>query len=293
MFDLQEWSRALGDAVQTAEKSLVTVFGGRGDGATGVAWASDLVVTAAHAIERNDSVEIAAALGRVPATVLGVDPASDVAVLRAEGAFQPPAHSDPAKLRIGEVVVALSRPGRGLRARFGIVSRVGGPFRLAGGQEVERYLESDIVPGPGHSGSLLFDVSGGLVGHNNAGIARGALVALPRSAVARVVDSIVAHGRVRRARLGVGLERVELPRAVAERRGQSRGLLVISVLEGSPADRGGVVLGDVILTASGRATERVDELMNSLGEGAIDAPLPVDILRAGQEKTLELVPEAR
>jgi S1-C subfamily serine protease len=293
MKDLKDWSRSLGDAVQTAEKSLVTVYGGRADGATAVAWSSDLGVTAAHTIERSDSVEIGTAGGRVAATVLGVDPASDLAVLRADGAFQAPAQADVATLRVGELVVALSRPGRGLRARLGIVSRIGGSFRLPGGQEVDRYIESDIVPGPGHSGSALFDASGALIGHNNAGISRGALVALPRSAVARVVDAIVAHGRVRRARLGVGLERVELPRTVAQRRGQSRGLLVTSVLEGSPAERGGVVLGDVILTAAGRATERVDDLMGSLGEGAIDAAFSLDILRAGEEKKLDLVPEAR
>jgi serine protease Do len=98
---------------------------------------------------------------------------------------------------------------------------------------------------------------------------------------------------VRRARLGVGLERVALPRAVAERRGQRRGLLVTSVLEGSPAERGGVVLGDLILGVAGRPTERVDDLMSALGEGAIGVPLAVDLVRAGSESKLTLSPEVR
>lgn len=287
-------SRALGDAVQSAEKNVVTVFSGRPDGATGIVWSSDLVVTAAHALDRSEAIELEVEGARRAATLLGSDPASDLAVLRVEGsALSVPARADIAALRVGELVVALSRPARGLRARLGIVSRLGGAFRLPGGQEVDRYVASDIQPAPGHSGSVLVDASGALVGLNNAGISRGTLVALPPSAVVKVVDAIVEHGRVRRARVGIGLERVELPRGVGERRKQERALLVTSVLEGSPAERGGLLLGDVILGAAGRSTARVDDLMSALGEGAIGVPLAIEVLRAGEERTLELLPEAR
>jgi S1-C subfamily serine protease len=210
-----------------------------------------------------------------------------------EAALSPAARADVGALRLGALALALSRTARGLKVRLGVVSRLGGEWRLPGGQRVERFVESDIVPAPGHSGSVLVDAQGALIGVNAAGFSRGALVALPASAVGAVVDAIVQHGRVRRARLGVGLERVELPRAVADRRGQQRGLLVTSVLEGSPADRGGVVLGDLILGVGGRPTERVDDLMSALGESAIGVPLPVELLRAGAESQLTLQPEAR
>jgi len=268
------------------------VLTGRADGATGVAWSADLVVTAASALERSDAA-IVVGETRVQATLLGSDAASNLAVLRVETELLPSPRADLGRLRVGELVLALSRPLRGLRARLGIVSRLGGPYRLPGGQEVDRYVESDILPAPGHLGSVLVDATGGLIGLNSAGISRGNLVALPLTAVAEVVDAVVRHGRVRRARIGVGVERVELPRTVAERRGQKQALLVTSVLEESPAERGGVVLGDVILSASGLALARVDDLMATLDERAIGVPLALEVLRAGTEQRLELQPEPR
>jgi serine protease DegQ len=293
MAHAKDLSEQLANAVELAEKSLVTIFGERSHGATGLAWSKDLVVTAAHALEREDGLEVGLGDGRGKATLLGADPASDLAVLRVEGELTPAATADPAVLRIGELVLALSRSARGLKARFGVVSRLGGEWSLPGGQRVERFVESDIMPAPGHSGSVLVNADGALIGMNAAGLSRGSLVALPASTVGAVVDAISRHGRVRRARLGVGLERVALPRALAERRGQRRGLLVTSVLEGSPAERGGVVLGDLILSVGGKPIERVDELMSALGEGAIGVPLAVELLRAGGESQLTLEPEAR
>jgi serine protease DegQ len=286
-------SDQLADAVAAAEKSIVTIFGERSHGASGLAWSNDLVVTAAHALEREEGLEVGVGGERVKATLLGADGASDLAVLRVETTLTPPAKADVSRLRLGELALALSRNTRGLKVRLGVVSRLGGEWRLPGGQRVERFVESDIVPAPGHSGSVLVDADGALIGVNAAGFSRGSLVALPVSAVGAVVDAIAQHGRVRRARLGVGLERVALPRAIAEKRGQERGLLVTSVLEGSPAERGGVVLGDLILGVSGRPTERVDDLMSALGEGAIGVALPVELLRAGAESKLTLEPEAR
>jgi S1-C subfamily serine protease len=281
------------DAVTAAEKSIVTIFGERSQGASGLVWSNDVVVTAAHALEHEEGIEVGAGDQRLKATLLGADGASDLAVLRVEATLTPPALTDVSRLRLGEVAFALSRNARGLKVRLGVVSRLGGEWHLPGGQRVERFVESDIVPAPGHSGSVLIDADGALIGVNAAGWSRGSLVALPASAVGAVVDSIVQHGRVRRARLGVGLERVALPRSIAERRGQARGLLVTSVLEGSPAERGGVVLGDLILGVGGRPTERVDDLMSALGEGAIGVPLPIELLRAGGESKLTLEPEAR
>jgi S1-C subfamily serine protease len=276
-----------------ADKSIVTVFGERSHGASGVAWSKDVVVTAAHALEQEAELEVGVGDDRAKATLLGADPASDLAVLRVERELTPAVTVDPSTLRVGEVALALSRSARGLKVRLGVVSRLGGEWRLPGGQRVERFIESDIMPAPGHSGSVLVDAEGALIGVNAAGFSRGSLVALPASVVGSVVTAISEHGRVRRARLGVGLERVALPRALAERRGQRRGLLVTSVLEGSPAERGGVVLGDLILGVGGRATERVDDLMSALGESAIGVPLAVDLLRGGSESKLTLSPEAR
>jgi S1-C subfamily serine protease len=259
MTQTKDGSEQLADAVAVAERSIVTIGGERSRGASGVAWSKDLVVTAAHALEQDDGFEVGVGEERAKATLLGADPTSDLAVLRVEHELVPVTTADAGALRLGALALALSRSSRGLKVRLGVVSRLGGEWRLPGGTRVERYIESDIVPAPGHSGSVLVNAAGALIGVNAAGFSRGSLVALPASVVGGVVTAIAEHGRVRRARLGVGLERVALPRAVAERRGQSRGLLVTSVLEGSAAERGGVVLGDLILGVGGRPTQRVDD----------------------------------
>jgi S1-C subfamily serine protease len=272
---------------------VVAVHGGRCDTTSGVAWSAEHVVTAAHALERESDLEVTIGEERAPATLLGTDPGTDLAVLRVERTLTPLRLADEAALRVGNLVLAVSRNARGSRARLGILSRVGGAFRLGGGTRIERYLESDIAPTPGLSGSALVDATGALVGVNATGLVRGALVALPASAVTRVVDAIVAHGHVRRAKLGVALQSVELPGAVAERRGKDRGLIVLGVAPGGPAERAGVLVGDVLLAVAGSAVGRIDELQSVLDEGKIGADVAVELLRAGAETILTLKPEAR
>lgn len=293
MTDLLEVSRALGDAVAAAEASVVAVHGGRCDAANGTAWGEHLVVTSARLLEREQGIEVTSTAGRTPATFVGADPVSGIAVLRVEAELPAFRAADSAALRVGELVVALARTGRGLGARLGIVSRLGGEWRLPGGTRFERYIESDIAPTPGLAGSALLTVSGELVGIGSTMLARGALVTFPTASVGRIVSALVTHGRVRRARLGVALERVELPRSVAERLGRRRALVITSVVEGSAAERGGLLLGDVLLAIGGKPVERAIDLQSALEEGAIDVEVPVDLLRAGAEQRLLLVPEAR
>lgn len=293
MSTILDLSSDLAHAVATASGSVVAVHGGRCETASGVVWSEHHVVTAAHALERESELELTVGDERVPATLAGADPASDLAVLKVERALVPLPRAEATAPRVGEIALALSRSARGLRARLGVVARVGGAFRLGPGVEVERYVESDIAPAPGLAGSALVDASGALIGVNATGVVRGVLVALPGGAVSRVVDAIVAHGRVRRAKLGVAVERVELPQAVAARRGARRGLIVLGVAPGGPAEQGGMTLGDVILAVGGKPVERVDELSAALDENAIGVELAVEILRAGAEQTLNLRPEAR
>jgi len=293
MSTILDLSNDLAGAVARASGGVVGVHGGRCETASGVAWNEHHVVTAAHALERESDLEVTLGEERVAATLVGADPASDLAVLRVERDLTPLSRADAVAPHVGELALALSRSARGLRSRLGVVARVSGAFRLGPGIEVERYVESDIAPAPGLAGSALVNAEGALIGVNATGVVRGVLVALPGSAVSRVVSAIMTHGHVRRAKLGVALERVELPQAVAARRGARRGLIVLGVAPGGPAERAGIALGDVILAVGGKAVERVDELAGALDEGKIDVELAVDILRAGAEQTLSVRPEAR
>lgn len=293
MSTILDLSNDLAGAVARANEGVVAVHGGRCETASGVAWNERHVVTAAHALERESDVEVTIGEERVPATLVGADAASDLAVLRVERDLAPLPRADAATPRVGEIALALSRSARGLRARLGVVARVSGAFRLGPGIEVERYVESDIAPAPGLAGSALVNAEGALIGLNATGVVRGVLVALPGSTVSRVVDAITTHGHVRRAKLGVAVERVELPPAVAARRGARRGLIVLGVAPSGPAEQGGMALGDVILSVAGKAVERVEELSGALDESKIGVELAVEILRAGAELTLTLKPEAR
>lgn len=292
MSAITDLSEALGDAVAQAAGGIVAVHSGRCDVSSGVAWGEHHVVTAAHGVEPESELALTLGGERVPASLTGIDPVSDLAVLHVERTLTPFPAADWSALRAGNLAIAVAAHARGVRARLGIVSRLGGEWRL-GPTRVDRYLETDIEPLPALSGSALFDARGGLLGLNATGIRRGALVTLPAATVSRIVDAIVQHGRVRRAKLGVLLQSVELPPNVAERRGQARGLIVLGVSAGGPAARAGVLTGDVLVTIAGSRVGRVDELAAALDAATIDTDVPLELVRAGQETTLSVRPEAR
>lgn len=293
MSSLIELSNALGDAVARTASGVLPVHHGPRGTATGIVFDEHHVVVAARALEPDDTVEVTLAGERLPASVVGADPASDLAVLRVERSLAPLGHADDAAIRPGHLVVAVAQGSRGARARLGIVSRIGGAWHLAGGPSIARYFETDILPVPDFAGSALIDATGALVGINAPGPVRGSLVTLPVAALATIVQALVAHGRVRRAKLGVALQRVALPAATATRHGTSQGLIVLGVAAGGPAERAGVLVGDIVLAVDGTKVQRVEELQAVLDETKIDVETRVELVRAGTEATLVLKPEAR
>lgn len=270
--------------------SVLTIQSGRCDHASGVVWSSDSVVTAASRLRREEGLEALVGAERRAAELVGFDGASDLAVLRVEGGLPPPPRrAEP--VSVGELVLALGRDP-GVFARLGVVARTGGEWRLPGGGRFDRYIESDIGALASLAGGPLVDANGDLVGVNNATIARGRLVTLPVESVDRIVEAITTHGRVRRARVGVSVQRVELPAALAAELGRKFGLIVLGVQPGSPAEGAGLGLGDVLLTLGSATLERVEDLQAALEDDAIDATLRIDFWRAGKVLNAEVVPKA-
>lgn len=285
-------SDLLAGAVEAAGRSVVRVEGGRRRPASGIVWSADgTIVTAEHAVQDEEHLTVGLPDEReVTATLLGGDPSTDVAALRVDAPGLVAAEwRDSGALRVGHLVLALARPGRTVRARIGIVSALGQDWRTPHGGRLAHYLEPDVGPSPGFSGGPLVDAGGQVLGLNTAGLLRGTVVTVTVPTLRRVVDSLRAHGRIRRGYLGVAAHAVRLPLALAQQLRQNTGLLVLAVEPASPAERAGVLLGDTVVAIGGQPVARLDDLMGLLGEDRIGTSVPVRIVRAGQVQDIPVV----
>jgi len=291
----QDFSNALADAVERVSASVVRIDSGRRRPASGLVWSTDgLIVTAAHGLEREEGVEVALESGEAhAANVVGVDPSSDIALLRVEGAsFQVPEHAPPDSLRRGQMVLALSRPGRTVRSNLGIISALSGEWRAPGGGKIERYIQSDVSLEPGFSGGPLLDVSGRVIGLNSGGLLRSTALTLSTLTIERVVSALAAHGRIQRGYLGLTSVPARLPRALAESAGQRVGLVVTGLQPNGPAEAAGLLLGDVLLGLDGERLESIADLQAVLEERAARS-VSMRLLRAGAEHGLSVTAGAR
>lgn len=287
---LTELSDALASAVETAGRSVVRVKGRRRLGASGIVWRDDgTIVTANHVVKRNNGVRVTLPDGETQeATVVGRDASTDLAVLRVEGGTLTAAEQSD-DLRVGHLVLALGRPGQTVQATLGIVSALGAEtWRTPMGGEVDRYLQTDVVMYPGFSGGPLINTEGRLLALNSSALVRGVSVAVPVATVSRVVDSLVEHGRVQRGYLGISTQPVRLPASAAEELDQDTGLLIVGVESDSPADKGGLLLGDAIVGLDGNRVRHHDDLLSLLSGERVGRKTPVRILRGGQLQTVNV-----
>jgi len=285
---LPELSNDLAAVVESAGRGVVRVEARRRIPASGIIWADGTVVTASHVVQREESITVGLPDGnKVSATLAGRDPATDVAVLRAQATGLTAAPRGGTEgLRVGHLVLALGRPGRTVRATLGIVSALGESWRTAEGSEIDHYLQTDAPFHPGFSGGPLVDAAGRFLGLNTAALVRGFSLTIPTATLQRVVDTLLAHGRVRRGYLGVGAQPVRLAGEVERTLGQRSGLLLMSVEPGSPADRAGLYVGDILIGFDGQKVQELEDLMALLGAERIGKAVPVRITRGGQVREL-------
>ena len=290
---LARLSDDLAAAVERAGAGTVTVNARRRMPASGIVWTEDgLIVTANHVVERDEEITVGLPDGReVAATVVGRDPGSDIALLKAEATGVEVAPRATAPAKVGNLVLAVARPGpSGPMASFGAVSVVGGAWRTATGGSVEGFVRADVAMLPGFSGGPLVDASGKILGLNSSTLGRGGGLTVPVAAIARVVEALQAHGKVRRGFLGIGAQAVRLPAALVSAHGlaKEQGLLVVGVEPNGPAERDGLLLGDVIVALNGEPVTEVEELQDKLTSDWVGKPLPVRVIRAGAPKDLSI-----
>ncbi len=282
---LQNLSDDLAAAVDTAGQSIVRIEGRRRQSASGIVWSADgLIVTAHHVLESDEGIKVGLPNGEtVDATLVGRDPTTDVAVLRvAASGLTPAKWLEIGSVKVGHLVLALGRPEADVQATLGVISALDGEWRTHAGGRIDTYVQTDVVMYPGFSGGPLVSAGGAVIGMNSSALARGVSLTLPAATVKRVADALATHGRIKRGFLGVSAQPVRLPANIAESAAQETGLMLVAVEPGSPADQGGLVLGDVIVSLAGQAIRQMDDLMSMLTGDRVGTAVAVKVVRGGE-----------
>ena len=289
MSALTQTSDDLAAAVAAAARSVVAVSGGGRHPQSGTVWRDRIVVTVDHALDRDEDIAIGIdGAAPVRAAIAGRDPSTDLAVLRLEREAGVVSERAPAEsIRVGHLVMAVGRAADGPAASMGVLSAVDGAWNTWRGGRVDRFLRADLRLYPGFSGGPLVDASGKTIGINTSGLSRHWSVTLPPATVDRVVDALLSKGRIARGYLGVGLQSVRIPEGVARTLGLARpgGAIVVAVENGSPAERAGIMIGDVVLSLDGAPVEDVEDVLGLLGPDKVGAAVSVDVIRGGARAT--------
>jgi S1-C subfamily serine protease len=290
---LVELSDALADAAEKAGKATVLVNARRRMPASGIVYASDLVLTADHTVEREEGIKVILADGaEVSARVAGRDSGSDLAVLKLDRPVENIAEATKSPARLGQIALVLGRPSaNGIEASLGTVSAIGGPIRTGRGGMLEKYIRTDSISYPGFSGGPLVAADGTVLGVNTSGLANGAAVTIPADIAWRIADTLAKHGHIKRGYLGIRSQTVEIPNASQKslNREQATGLLVVGVEDNSPASKGGLIVGDILVAVAGVPVLHHDELFTRLNGDVVGKSTPIDILRGGQPQTINVL----
>jgi S1-C subfamily serine protease len=279
-------SNDLAGAVEQAARVVVAVHARRRIPSSGVVWRPGVIVAASHTLARDEDITVTLPDGRtVSATLAGRDDTTDLAVLRLDApALTPAERADPAALRVGHLVLAVGRPGPSVTASMGVVSAVGGEWRTWQGGRIDRFVRLDLNIYDGFSGGALVEAGGRVLGINTSGLARATALTIPAATVDRVTDQLLSHGRVQRGYLGLASQPVRLPEGLraALQLESDIGLVVVNVEPDGPADRAGMLLGDVIVAVDGTAVRDPADVLAALGPERVGNPLTARVLRGGQ-----------
>jgi len=283
---LSDFSQELTSATEKAGASVVTVRARHRLPSSGIYWRKGVIVTADHSVRREEDLSVLLPDGkRVAAKLAGRDPGTDLAVLKLEEeSGTVPQFGDPSSLKLASFVIALGRTrSAALVASAGIIGGLSGEYRTWRGGKIDQNIRLDLALYPGFSGGPLVSVEGKTLGVNTNGLGRGRAVAIPVATVNRTVDELLQKGHIARPYLGIAMQPVSLPEALRSKlkAATSGGLMVLHVEPSGPAEKAGIVLGDVIVELQGKPVLDTENMMDLLASTRVGDAVNATLIRAG------------
>jgi S1-C subfamily serine protease len=284
-------SRDLAAAVERVSPAVVAVDARPRVATSGVLWRPGVVVATNHTIKREEDITVLLHDGReIPATLIGRDPSTDLAALKVDETSIAADVVDQADaIKVGHLVLAVGRTGEeGVSASLGCVSAVGGTWRTWQGGAIDQFVRLDLGIYLGFSGSPLVGADGRILGINTSGLGRGQAITIPAATVNRVVDALLTGGRIPRPYLGVGMQPVRLPDSVKGKLNLADGVgvIVLSVEPGSPADKAGFLVGDVLVVLGETTIKDTDDVRAALAPESVGRTIDATIVRGGERASL-------
>lgn len=276
---LTQFSESLADAVAAAAPSVVQVHGG-GRPASGLIFASGIVLTTARALGREDGLQVRGHDGSTfDAQLAGWDPTTTLALVRVDGLSGTPITPATAQPRVGHLSLAVARSwSNALTASAGMVAVIGGPLRTGRRRAIDQVIRTTAPMHDGFAGGALIDTRGALLGIITSTRIRGTTVVIPASIAWKTASSVLEHGSLKRGYLGIAGQPVRLGSGSA---GREAGLLVVAVTPDSPAAAAGLLVGDVILALDGHAIESPEDVYDLLWGNRVGSEVRLEILRGG------------
>ena len=292
--ELIELSNALAQATERAAANVVAVHAESRGSASGVVWRAGTIVTAEHALRRDEEIHATLPDGRVvPATLAGRDPSSDLAVLKcAEASAAVSGFGDVNALKPGSLTLVVGRTrASGPVAALGAVSLVVPERRTWTGTALAPYIRLDVGLQPTAIGGAVVDAQGRIVGIATPRFARFGAIAIPAPTVDRVIDTLLKKGHIPQGYLGVGLQPVRLPEALRQslQRSEKTAAIVLEVDPESPAHKAGIVIGDILVALAGHPVARLEDIHSQLHGEAIGKPLALKFVRGGATQEVNIV----
>jgi S1-C subfamily serine protease len=284
--ELIELSNELAQLTDRAATSVVAVHAETRGSSSGIVWRSGVIVTSEHALRRDEEIQVTLPSGRVvPATLAGRDPSTDIAVLNcAEANSAVPEAGDVSTLKPGSLALVVGRTRvSGPVAALGVVSLVASDRRTWTGGSLAPYIRLDVGLQPTAVGGAVVSAHGDTIGLATPRFARFGAIAVPASAINKIADTLLKKGRIPHGYLGVGLQPISLPDILREslQRKEKTAAIVLEIQPDGPADKAGIVIGDILVSLAGHPVARPGDVQAILAGDAIGKSLALKFIRGG------------